>query len=104
MFSFVIKYWIQILFSLLVTLITHLYHNIYKYIKKINSLEKQSCLNIKIHIIDKYEKVISKGYITMEEKEEILELYNIYKTLNCESVVDDLVQKLESVPIKRVLS
>ena len=88
MFSFIIKYWVQILFSLLVTLITHINNNIYKYIKKIKEIEKQFCLNIKLHI--------------MEEKEEILDLYNIYKKLDCESVVDVLVQNLEKVPIKKV--
>ena len=100
MISFIIKYWVQILLSLIVTLITHLYHSIYKYIKKIDSLEKQSCLNIKMHIVEKYEKITQKGYMSMDEKEEILELYNIYKKLECSNVVEGLVQGLDSIPIK----
>lgn len=101
MFSFVIKYWMQILFSLLITLISHIYHHIYKYIKKIKSLEKQSCLNLKMHILDKYERINTKGYMTIKEKEEIYELYDIYKKLDCESVVDDLIQSLENIKIKK---
>ena len=102
MFSFIIHYWIGILFSLIVTLITHLYHNIYKYIKKINVINDEACLNIKLHIINKYEKISSKGYMTMEEKEELSEIYEIYKKLNCSNVATDLINSLESIPIKRV--
>lgn len=100
MLSFIIKYYVEIILSLVVTLITHLYHNINKYIKKINVLEKQACINIKIHIIDKYEIINKRGFITVDEKEELLNLYNIYKDLNCNNVTEELVQNLDKIQIK----
>ena len=40
----------------------------------------------------------------MDEKEEILELYNIYKKLECSNVVEGLVQGLDSIPNKEELT
>ena len=36
MLAFIIKYWIEILFSLVITIVTHLYRQVVKYIKREN--------------------------------------------------------------------
>lgn len=100
MLSFIMKYWIEILFSLLVTVVTYLYRKIFKYIKKIDILEKQACLNLKIHILEKYEAIKKKKYITLEEKEEIMNLYNIYKKLECSNIVEEIIKELANIPLK----
>ncbi len=100
MVSFILHYWIEILFSVIVTLLTHLYRKISKYIKKIDILEKQACLNLKIHISEKYFIIKKKEYITMDEKEEIMELYNLYKKLECSNIVDEMVKELNNIPLK----
>lgn len=100
MFSFIMEYWIEILFSLLVTVITHLYRKIFKYLKKIDILEKQACLNLKMHILEKYETIKKKEYITLEEKEEIINLYIIYKKLGCSNIVEEIIKELANIPLK----
>lgn len=100
MISFIINYWIEILFSLIVTVLSHLYRKISKYIKRINALEKESCLNLKIHIIQRYEAIKKREYITMDEKEEIIELYDLYKNLECSSIVDEIMKEISNMNLK----
>ena len=50
MLDFIINYWLEIFFSLIVLIFTHLYRKILKYLKKIDTLETQACLNLKFHI------------------------------------------------------
>lgn len=100
MVSFIIHYWIEIVFSLIVTFLTYLYRKITKYIKKIDILKEQACLNLKMHISEKYELIKKKNFITMEEKEEIITLYELYKKLECSNIVDEMVKEINNIPFK----
>lgn len=100
MFDFILNYWIEILFSLVVTFFTYLYRKVFKYLKKIDILERQACLNLKFHIIERYKIISAKGYITLEEKEEINELYNSLKDIKCTNVANDIIQNINDIPIK----
>ena len=100
MLSFIIHYWVEILFSLVVTYITYLFKRIYHYVKDIEDLKKAACLNLKMHIIEQYEKIIEKGYLTIDEKEEIFELCKLYKDLNCSNIFLDIYNKLSDMPVK----
>ena len=100
MLSFIIKYWLEISLSLVLAVLSYLYRKIFKYIKKIDILEAQACLNLKIHIVEKYEIIKKKEYITMDEKEELLILYNIYKKLECSNIVEEMIKELNNMPLK----
>ncbi len=100
MVSFIIHYWIEIVFSLIVTFLTYLYRKITKYIKKIDILKDQACLNLKMHISEKYELIKKKNFITMEEKEEIITLYELYKKLECSNIVDEMVKEINNIPFR----
>ncbi len=100
MVSFIINYWIEIVFSLIVTFLTYLYRKITKYIKKIDILKDQACLNLKMHISEKYELIKKKNFITMEEKEEIINLYELYKKLECSNIADEMVKEINNIPFR----
>ena len=100
MLSFIVHYWIEILFSVIVTILTHLYRKISKDIRKRDKLENEACTNLKIHIKEKYTEIKKKEYITMEEKEEIMELYELYKKLECSNIVDEMVKEINILPLK----
>ena len=74
MLSFIMNYWITILFSLVVAIVTFLYRKLLKYLKNIDILEKQACLVLKLIILKKYEEINEKNFITVAEQEEILEI------------------------------
>ena len=57
-------------------------------------------LNLKFHIIERYKTISAKGYITMEEKEEINELYNSLKNINCQNVADEIIKNINNIPLK----
>lgn len=47
MVSFIINYWIEIVFSLIVTFLTYLYRKIIKYIKKNRHIKRSSMSKFK---------------------------------------------------------
>lgn len=100
MFSFILNYWLEILFSLVVAIFTYLYKKIMRYLKKIDMLENQACLNLKFHIIERYKLFSSRGYITMEEKEEVNDLYNSLKCISCANIADEIIKNINDIPLK----
>ena len=59
-----------------------------------------AALILKMKIEEKYNLYIKKESISIEEKQEIIDLYNIYKKFECCDVIADLIKKINSIPIK----
>lgn len=98
MLSFVITYWVEILFSLIASYIAFVFRKIKKQIETIKYLDEAACLNLKMHILEKYKTIKEKGHITIDDKEEILTLYNLYKKLDCSNVFVDIFNELNDMP------
>ena len=56
---------------------------------------------LRANIIQCYNKYIEKGEIPIYERENIDHLYNEYKTLGGNGVVESLIEKLEDLPTPR---
>lgn len=53
-----------------------------------------------MHISEKYELIKKKNFITMEEKEEIINLYELYKKLECSNIADEMVKEINNIPFR----
>ena len=53
-----------------------------------------------MHIAERYAEIKKKDYITMEGKEQIMELYELYKKLECSNIADEMVKEINSIPFK----
>ena len=100
MLDFIIKYWIQILFGIIISLFTYLYKQILNYKKKIDKTNEGIVVLLKIKIIERYDICRNKEKITIEEKEVVLDLYNVYKNFECCDVIKDLIEKIKAFPIE----
>ncbi|SRR5574344_1762963 len=100
MLEFIIKYWIQILFTLILSLFTHFFREISKYKKKLDATNEGIIVLLKVKIIEQYNNFTKKDTISIEEKEGIIDLYNVYKKFECCDVIKDLMEKINSIQIK----
>lgn len=100
MLNFIVQYWIQILFGLIISLFTYLFRQVSAYKNKLDANNQGIVVLLKIKIIEQYNKSIRKEAISIEEKEIIIELYNVYKEFECCDVIEDLIKKINAIPIE----
>ena len=100
MLEFIIKYWIEFIFGAVMTLLTFLIKQVKKYKKSLDDTSKGVIVLLKTEIIEKYDILSKQEAITIDEKQSILSIYNVYKKLECCTVIDELIANLDSIPIK----
>lgn len=100
MLEFILEYWIQLLFGIIISLFTYFLKDISRYKKRLDSTNEGIVVILKMKIEEKYNLYIKKESISIEEKQEIIDLYNIYKKFECCDVIADLIKKINSIPIK----
>lgn len=100
MVEFILKYWLQILFSIIIALITFMYKKIMSYRTKIDYTENGVKVLLKAKIIDHYNRVMENGYITLHEKETIFDMYKEYKNLGGNGVIEDLIDDLNILELR----
>lgn len=100
MLNFVLEYWIEILFGLIISLFGYLFKQLLKYKKKLDATNEGIVVILKMSLVEKYNLCIKKQSITIKEKESINELFNVYKKFECCDVIEDLMKKVDSIPIE----
>lgn len=98
MTDFIFKYWLQIGFSLLITIFSYLYSMVKKWIVRQSVLEDATRAYLKHKIIETYHHSMEKGSISIEEFECVVDLFKSYKSLGgngtCERIYNDF-QKIK---------
>ena len=97
---FILKYWLEVIFGLVITILTCMIKQIKNYKKILNTTSKGVVVLLKTKIIERYDILIKKDAISIAEKQSILDIYNVYKELDQCTVIDGLIKKLDSIPIK----
>ncbi|MEG0798991.1 MAG: hypothetical protein RR228_04150 [Bacilli bacterium] len=100
MTDFIIKYWIQILFGLLISFLSFIFTKIEKYKHKVDDMKIGIQVILKTKIIEMYDKLIKKECINIYEKEIFMDLYNSYKSLEGNSFVKTLVKEINLLPVQ----
>lgn len=99
MISFIIEYWLQFIFGIIISLIVTIYKRINKHYEKINTIQDSLKTLLKSRIISEFERIIKNNCITIFDKEIINDLYNEYTKLGGNGVIKDIVEKLNNLPI-----
>lgn len=100
MLDFLLKYWIEIIFGLIISCFTYFFNLLLKYKKKLDATSDGVMVILKMRLIEKYNELMKKESITIEEKEVVNDLFEVYKKFECCDVVKDLMKKINSIPIK----
>ncbi len=100
MINFIITYWLEVIFGIILSLITILWQNIKTYHKKMESIKSGVKILLKNEITNYYDEAILKNSITLFEKEMLIELYKQYKNLEGNGLIENLIEKIDTIPLK----
>lgn len=64
------------------------------------ALEKGMVCILRKHLMDEHELWMSKGYITAKALENGLSMYQAYKTLGGNGMIDHMEEEIQELPIK----
>lgn len=97
-----IKYWIEILFGLIISFLTYLYRSLANYKHMIISTRNGVRSLLKGEIIRKYYELKTRAEITVYEKQIVDELYEEYVNLGGNGVIKHLCDDIQSLPVKAI--
>lgn len=100
MISFIVKYWIEVLFGFVVSLIALIYRKIQSNYKTIIATKNGMKILLKKEIIKEYQSFNQKNCINIYEKGIIMDLYNEYKNLGGNGLIKDIINDLNEIPVK----
>lgn len=97
MWDFILKYWIEFVFGIIVAVLTAAYRNLSKKFKaerdKNQAIENGLRGILRIQILDTYDKCMSKGSISVSRKDAIVSIYQSYVALG-DNKPDDTIKGL----------
>lgn len=97
MFEFIIKYWLEIAFSLIVSAISYVLKKTYK---KQKAIEQGVQALLRNELIRRYREYEAKGEITILDKENIEHMYKEYKNLGGNGTVAKMYEELMDLETK----
>ncbi len=100
MFEFIIKYWIEFLFSLTISAIGFIYKKINAYAVEQEAIKNGIKAILYDKIMQKCKENLEKGYITLDELEDIKHISISYKELGGNGTAKIMIERVTMLPIK----
>lgn len=85
--TFILKYWIEIFFGILIGLFGYIYQRLKKYYSLIETTKNGVKVLLKVEIIRRYNEYKKNEEISMFDKEIISELYKEYGNLDGNGII-----------------
>lgn len=101
MLQFIAKYWIEVGFGLMIGFITFIYRKIGHYYIVMNSTKNGVKVLLKGEIIRRCNLYRQTGSITIFDKEIIMDLYQEYKNLGGNGLVEDMIKEISKIPMMK---
>ena len=100
MLEFIVEYWLECLFGLVVTCLGYLLKKIKKVQKKEQAIERGVQALLRNELIRRYREYEVKGEITIIDKENMEHLFKEYKNLGGNGTVAKMYEEMLNLPIK----
>ena len=100
MWTFIVEYWLQIGFGLIIVTFTSMIKHIKITTNKLESLQNGLKSLLRCNIIESYAKFIEKDYIKLSEKEILVDIYTEYKNLGGNGIVDDMMKEINYIEVQ----
>ena len=110
MIEFILKYWLEVVFGLIVTILTACYNKIKAKLNKTeeeyNALKQAMIAMLHDSLYKSCSKYIALGYIPLEKAEEIMDnlkmIYEAYHALGGNGTGTEIYQRFKALPIRSV--
>lgn len=96
--DFITKYWLQVLFGLVTTIMGALLRKLNKKVNQQESIKLGVQALLRDRIIEKYDKAIEDGYCPIHIRESLMEMAKQYHNLDGNGVVNTLMDKVQYLP------
>lgn len=105
MLEWISRYWLEVLFGLIVAAVGAGYRHTYKRLQE-QKKEQEAFRNgmkalLRDRIIESYNRCLEKGYCAIYSLENIHALYKEYKALGGNGAIAELVEKAEALPTNK---
>ena len=104
MVEFIIKYWLEFLFGLLIGAIGYILKKIFGLYKRQKAVEQGVQALLRNELIRRYREYETKGEISILDKENIEHMFKEYKNLGGNGTVEQMYAELLELPIKIIKS
>ena len=98
--DFILKNFVEILFSIGLMIIGLLFNKIKKYYKNVESSVSGVKYLLKTKIIEEYDRIKEKNCITLYQKENIISLYNEYKRFGEDNFIKEIMNEVDEIKIE----
>lgn len=98
--DFIIKNFVELLFSIGLMIIGLLFNKIKKYYINVESSVIGVKYLLKTKIIEEYDRIKEKGYITLYQKENIISLYNEYKKFGEDNFIKEIMDEIDNIKVE----
>ncbi len=102
MHEFIVKYWVEALFGLVLAFLGWLYRKLAKRVKetrvKQTAIEEGMQALLRDRIIQAYNHYTDKGFCPIYGMENVESLYNAYHTLGGNGAITNIYNKLKQLP------
>ncbi len=100
MIEFILQYWIQFAFGIVVVILGYIGKEVHKYFHVINTTKNSVRALLRLHLLEDYDYYLKKGTMTVDEKERVNLLYLEYHNLGEDNVMEEIMEKFSSFPIE----
>ena len=100
MMSFIVQYWVEILFSSLCTAIAYMFKQMKSVFKKQKAVEQGVQALLRNELIRRYREYEVKGELTILDKENIELMYKEYKNLGGNGMIESMYKDLMALETK----
>lgn len=100
MIEFMLQYWIQFAFGIVVALFGYIGRKIHNYFLIMKTTQNSVKALLKLHLLEDYDFYFKRGSMTVDEKERINLLYQEYRNLGGDGVMEEIMEKFGTIPIE----
>lgn len=100
MLEFILEYWIQFLFGLIVSFLCFLYRKIIYHYRIVNYTKNGVKVLLKGEIIRRYQEYKKLDCISIFDREIINDLYQEYKNLGGNGMIQDMIENISDIPLE----
>lgn len=99
--EFIVEYWLEFFFGIMISVIGYLCKKIIEYHKIIETTKRGVQTLLKCQIIEKYNEFNKKGFASLFDREILGELYFEYKNLGGNGLISRLVEDIEKISLEK---
>lgn len=100
MIAFLLEYWIQVCFGIILAILTYFGKVIHRYILTLNHTVNSVKTLLRMKLLEEYDLYQTRGSMPVAAKERVNQLYLEYRNLKEDRFMKEIMEKFADLPIE----